>query len=147
MIAGGYARDTKANRIPKDIDIIVTTGTYNEWSLTQLTEVQTFLKTLGHVKSELNYDDDCSEGAITMCFKLPESCIDIILFSKGYSTVLDVIDEFDCNMNQYYIDAVGVPHYAGAYPEGTLKFIDYPYGRHRPSRMNRMLVIAKEINW
>ncbi len=149
-IAGGYARDTYFNREPRDIDIMVVHDKYEDWSLLQLFSIETFLKSLGHeVETHQQYVEG-EEGhintALAVCFKIPELCIDILLYSKHYCKVMQAIQAFECNLNQFMIDINGTATYVGAHPAGNLQFTS---GSSRPTtfRLNKMLAIAKEVGW
>ena len=152
-IAGGYARDTYFGRIPRDIDIMVVKQDREDWTLTELFNIESFLRTLGaQVEVHLHYDTNHGSGgtndAIAVCFKIPELCIDIVLYSKHYCSIPDVLTGFDANINQFVINNNGVAKFAGYNSSiGNLQFLHSQVFRPTVYRMNRTLALAKEVGW
>ncbi|NRA77151.1 MAG: hypothetical protein HRU18_02990 [Pseudoalteromonas sp.] len=147
-IAGGFPRDIYLGNAPRDIDIIVAQQGYKEFSLDILFKIEQFLKTLGNVETHLDYDDSQAKNeAISVCFKIPELCIDIILFSRGYDTFQSVIQSFDANINMFILDSVdGQVKFLGQ-NQGTLEFSNYPMCTPAPYRMNKILKLAQAAGW
>ena len=151
-IAGGYARDTHFNRAPRDIDIVVGHGIYQPWSIAELHLIRTMLDKYGVVEEHISYNDTGnpadSNDAITCCFKLPEYCIDIILYSKDYHNIHRIIEGFDANINQFILDVHGNALFLGQTRcQGSLQLIEYPSFRPSAARYNKVIKIAKEVGW
>lgn len=104
VVAGGYCRDVYHGVAHKDIDIVVFDVNYNDYA------EQTLLKMLWKwlyvncsVENITAYDDSDYDGEerIYMVWHLPHHNVDIIFYNA--KTVTQVLYQFDCNLNQFYL--------------------------------------------
>lgn len=114
--AGGCARDVLYGASSKDVDILVPMGEY-------LSEAEAFYvagsicdflrRVLGvpaycvfaYQKGESEKGHDFDER-LYFCVKTCINGVDVDILGSRYSSIQEIIDNFDCTMNQVYIDPV-----------------------------------------
>lgn len=101
VIAGGYARDLYYGKDPKDCDICV--YNFNEKDFAERALFKEMVRKLqSRYATHLMPEYEKGDSRLGMVIKLDEIGVDII-FYKGATTFIDVLKQFDCNMNQFYI--------------------------------------------
>ena len=113
VIAGGYARDKYYNRTPRDLDIAV----YGP-------QVDELFKTIigqEFPDSWVVHTSYADQGAIHGVIK--HGNVDFI-FHKDALSEQDVVNKFDCNLNQFILDDYGSPIFQGLiHPKHGLIFV------------------------
>lgn len=138
VIAGGYARDLKYGRMPKDLDIHII------MDLEAFLAIDNYLykRKLGvpHGSGHMYEELDRVSGVLKMVGNVD------LVFWKNVSTTQELVDNFDLNLNQYVYDVeTGTVHFAGT-NEGEVR-ITRPYEVNRIKRIQKMIGIAEGIGW
>lgn len=101
VIAGGYARDKYYGLLPKDCDICV--FNFHPEDAAEVALLEQFVHHMKHFTDVETYGEyDGCDGRLGDVIKLPEWNIDII-FYKEAKCASDVLERFDCNLNQAFI--------------------------------------------
>lgn len=137
IVAGGYARDKFYGKEPADCDICIFNfhpdDRAEQFLLKSLMES---LSAITDVRMCEAYEDD--DPRLGNVIKLDSWNIDIIFYAKA-KTAWDVLKQFDCNMNQFYLPG-SIPDYAGVksttgdleYAALTLSYPLYYGNSHEP---------------
>ena len=107
-IAGGFARDLFHGVATRDIDVVIV-------GYPNMGAIEHALKQVGYILTRRDGDDGVSGGDAVWTavhqFEHPFKLSIDLLFS-AQETVLDAIDTFDCNLNQFMLRN-GAPIYLG----------------------------------
>jgi len=115
-VAGGFARDLYFGVTPKDVDIIIYKNpqhgaglfSYEELPesissyIEDVLDVPNCYTCLAYHLQEGNTNQTTSDR-LDMVFKMPGTGVDVIFYNKC-DTEQDVVDNFDCNLNQFGYD-------------------------------------------
>lgn len=116
-IAGGFARDLFYGVTPKDIDVVIV-------GQPDMYAIEDALKQAGYILTRSDGSEGVSGGDAVWTevhqFEHPYKLSIDLLFS-AQETVLDAIDTFDCNLNQFMLRN-GAPIYLGG-SNAVLKFM------------------------
>lgn len=115
IIAGGCARDLAHGLTPKDYDIIVPlqTDLFNlKNRIRAMADEGTYRAfVFGERGDTGGYSED---DRVIMCLKATIGGVDFdVLLYNVQDHALLALDYFDFNLNQYFLDNDGVPHYGG----------------------------------
>jgi hypothetical protein len=137
VIAGGYARDIALKRTPRDIDIIVP----------RADELAVFMALLDIHLDWVHYAEgaSCTQPEVSDRLKAVFSCkelgIDVIMYRA--STVMDCLDEFDFNINQFIL-LNGLPEFMGEAYGFTLSVRGDDVTEERYAKIE---ALANEVGW
>lgn len=114
--AGGCARDVLYGASTKDVDILVPMGEHLTESeafhvaesicdcLRQVLDVTAYC-VFAYQKGETEKGHDFDER-LYFCVKTCINGVDVDILGSRYSSIQEIINNFDCTMNQVYIDPV-----------------------------------------
>ncbi|QHJ81825.1 MAG: hypothetical protein [Caudoviricetes sp.] len=144
VVAGGYCRDVFHGVIPKDIDVCMY-GFYPDnhgecvlleglkhWLNAKLPSGVVDMTASGE---DLTYDEEFGKR-INFVWNLPDLNTDIICWNAN--SHLDIINGFDCNLNQFYLPSTVINH-------------DDPYAKYNPSLQESPVYLGdtdlSQLNW
>ena len=138
-VAGGYARDMYFGRTPRDADVWLIGAEQHQ--LDQLDEFAIYYcwERIGG-----NYCEDSGDRNIDAVYKAGK--VDLIVCSTEVQSLRDVMQSFDYNINQFYMNLADWNSvYAGEFDTlGTLTLCKEDV---RPARIARITDIARQEGW
>lgn len=141
VLAGGAARDILYGKEPKDFDLFLL---YNEGYQGEVLERVLAVADAGTVQEYPTYNEVSETIDFVIYFEVQGRPFDLIILEQDVFSPSDVIETFDLNLNQVWMNEAGLIEYKADHPfvTGDVSLTQSP---DRPSK-ERVLALAEKFS-